>query len=219
MSGQMVTGRPICPGTFAAASPTTPSGGRIDDDRVTAFAQAPFVDAELGTAKVSGALAPDATRTIFLYDSSMTRKGKAVVTGSLNGTNEDGSFESVFRDTAGNPVDILPGDTIDATRLSSDSEFVVPAISATATASNDRVIGQCENTTSSLGYANVADYRTGRLRGYARYQGDGDGGAFNFNFRRLGPFNDEANVKPGDRLVINCVQQGGDGALLTIYAS
>jgi len=190
-----------------------------DDDRVTVLAQAPFVNVELGTANVSGALAPGATRTIFLFDGSMMRKGTAVVSGSLRGMSDDGSFDAVFRDTGGNPVAVLPGDTIDSTRLSSDSQFVVPSISATATASNDRVAGQCENTPSSQGYANVALYRTGRLRGLAHFQGDGENGVFNFNFRHLGPFENEANVKPGDRLVIDCVQDGGDGALLTIFAN
>jgi hypothetical protein len=190
-----------------------------DNDHVTVLAQGPFVKAELGTANVNGALAPGATRTIYLLDASMLRKGKAVVTGSQNGTTDNGTFNAVFLDTGGNPVNVLPGDTIDATRLSSDSQFVVPNITATATASNDHVAGQCENTPSSQGYADVSLYRAGRLRGFTQFQGDGNNGVFNFNFRHLGPFDNEANVKPGDRLVIDCVQDGGDGALLTIYAS
>ena len=190
-----------------------------DGDRLEADAQTPFVTAEIGKAKVSGALAPGATRTIFLYDASMVRKGKAVVTGSLDGSGNDGSFSGVFRDADGNPVAVMPGDTIDASRVSSDATFVVPVITATATAPNDRVTGACENTPSSAGYANVYLYRTGKLRGETRFQGDGNDGVFSFNFRKLGPFDDEANVKPGDRLVIDCVQDGGDGALLTIFAN
>jgi hypothetical protein len=190
-----------------------------DDNRVTLFAQAPFVNTELGTAEVSGALAPGKTRTIYLYDASMMRKGKAVVTGSLKGTSDDGSFDALFRDTAGNPVEVAPGDTVDGTRIASNSESVVPVINATATASNDRVTGECGNTPSSAGYAHVSLYRTGHLRGYARYQGDGQNGVFSFNFRHLSGFDDEANVKPGDRLVIDCIQHDGDGVVLTIYAN
>lgn len=214
-------------GYWSLGVPFNVSGGETydavwtsdDGDRLTAFSQGPFVKAEIGTANVSGALAPGATRTIFLYDAAMARKGKAVVTGSIRGTTNDGSFDAIFRDGSGNPVNVMPGDTIDATRLSSDSMFVVPAITATATASNDRVSGACENTSSSAGYADVYLYRTGQLRGFAGFQGDGNGGVFSFDFRHLGPFDNEANVKPGDRLVIDCVQHGGDGALLTIYAS
>jgi hypothetical protein len=190
-----------------------------DDDRFIAFAQAPIVNVEIGTAKVTGALAPGKTRTIFLYDAAMTRKGKAVVTGDLEGTTSDGSFSGIFRDSHGNPVTVAPGDTVDATRVSSDATFIVPVITATATASNDRVTGACEQTASSAGYAHVYLYRTGKLRGVAHYAGDGEGGVFSFNFRRLGPFDNEANVKPGDRLVIDCIQTGGDGAQLTIHAS
>jgi hypothetical protein len=79
-------------------------------------------------------------------------------------------------------------------------------------------MGSCGDTGRSLGYANISLYRTGHLRGYAGFQGDGNNGVFDFNFRDLGPFDNEANVKPGDRLVIDCVQSGHDGVLLTIFA-
>jgi hypothetical protein len=196
-----------------------PYDARIVDDagnRVTVNGIAPYAVVELGSATVSGAMpSASATRTLFLYDASMTLKGSAKLTGSAY----DGSFSGKFRDSHGNPVTVATGDTVDASKVSKDATFPVPAITATATASNDRVTGACEQTASSAGYADVYLYRTGKLRGLARFQGDGEGGVFSFNFRRLSPFDNEANVKPGDRLVIHCVQQGGDEALLTIHAS
>ena len=186
----------------------------VDGNKTTAVGTAPFVNVELGSAVVTGALDANATRTIWLYDGSMSLKGTAKVTGSAY----DGEFSAKFRDSQGHAVSVAVGDTVNATKISSDAHLVVPAISATATASNDRVAGSCADTGRSLGYANISLYRTGRLRGYAGFEGDGNNGVFNFNFRNLGPFDNEANVKPGDRLVIDCVQSGNDGVLLTIFA-
>lgn len=200
-----------------------PTGGDVydaswasgDGDHITAYGQAPFVTAELGSAKVSGALDAGKTAKIRLFDSSMALKGTAVATGAFE-ANNSGSFTAVFRDSHGNPVDVQPGDTIDAKKLSTDSEFVVPTIVATATASNDRVKGQCENTPASQGYANVELYRDGTQRGFAGFEGED--GAFSFNFRKV-RFGSPANVKPGDRVVIDCIQAGGDGVLLAIHAN
>jgi hypothetical protein len=210
-------------GHWSMNIPFAVDGGQTYDVRVTdsngnktaALGTAPLVNVEIGSAVVTGALDPSATRTIWLYDGSMTVKGTAKVTGSAF----DGTFSTKFRDGQGHAVNVAVGDTVNATKISSDATLIVPAISATATASNDRVIGSCQNTGRSLGYANVSLYRTGSLRGYAGFAGDGNNGVFDFNFRNLGPFDNEANVKPGDRLVIDCVQSGGDGALLTIFAS
>ena len=210
-------------GYWSMNIPFSVDGGQTYDVRVTdsdgnrtaAVGTAPFVNVEIGSAAVTGALDPSATRTIWLYDGSMNLKGTAKVTGAaFNGT-----FSTKFRNSQGHAVDVAVGDTVNATKISSDATLIVPAISATATASNDRVTGSCQDTGRSLGYANVSLYRTGHLRGYAGFEGDGNNGVFDFNFRNLGPFDNEANVKPGDRLVIDCVQSGNDGVLLTIFAS
>jgi len=185
-----------------------------DGDSASVYGQAPYVTPELGTAKVSGAYDDGKSANLFLYDASMTLKGTASITGDAY----DGSFGAKFIDAGGHTVNVAAGDTIDATALASNAEFVIPQIQATAVASTDRVSGSCENTPSSLGFANVSLYRTGTLVGWANGEGDGNGGVFDFSFRHLGPFDNEANVKVGDRLVIDCVQQDLDGALLTIHA-
>jgi len=209
-------------GHWSMNIPFTVDGGETYDVRVTgsegskttAVGTAPFVNVELGSAVVSGALDPSATRTIWLYDGSMTLKGTAKVMGSAY----NGTFSTKFRDSQGHAVNVAAGDTVNATKITSEANLTVPEVTATATASNDRVVGSCADTGRSLGYANVSLYRTGLLRGYASFEGDGNAGNFDFNFRHLDPFDNEANVKPGDRLVINCIQSGNDGVLLTILA-
>jgi len=181
-----------------------------DGDRVSAYGQAAFVYAEIGTANVTGAIEANTLREIDLYDASMNLKGTATAIGSPR----DGGFSAVFRDAHDQRVDVEPADTIDASAVASDAHFVAPQIEATATASTDRVTGQCQDTGTSLGYADISLYRTGNLVGFAQ---QGEDGVFDFNFRHLDAGN-EANVKVGDRLVVNCVQDDNDGALLTIYA-
>ena len=76
--------------------------------------------------------------------------------------------------------------------------------------------GQGQNTPASLGYANVSLYRAGEQRGFAGFEGQN--GTFSFNLRNV-KFDAPANVKVGDRLVVDRVQAGQDGVLLTIHAS
>jgi hypothetical protein len=118
--------------------PFTVDGGQTYDVRVTdadgnkttAVGTAPFVNVEIGRAGVSGALRASTTRTISLYDASMHLKGTEKVTGDAY----DGTFSTKFRDSHGHAVSVAVGDTVNATKISSDANLVVPSITATATA-------------------------------------------------------------------------------------
>jgi hypothetical protein len=180
-------------------------------DSVYVDANAPTIHVEVGTANVWGYYDANATSYVRLYDSSMTLKATAAITGAPY----LGAFQGTFRDSGGNLVKSGVGDTV-ASGIASNARFVLPQIDATATASTDRVTGQCENTSSSLGYADISLYRTGKLRGSAS-AGDQDG-AFDFDFRHADEVYNEANIKRGDRLVIDCAQGDTDGAEITIYA-
>ncbi len=181
----------------------SPAGDTVEVD-----ANAPILRANVGTAKVSGYYDANATTYVRLYDSTMTLKGTALITGAAYA----GGFQGTFRDSGGNPVAAEPTDTIKS-GIASDSQMVVPQIDATATASTDRVTGQCEQTASASNTSLIEDFRTRNRVGWTNRDG-----TFNFNFRRVGRFENPANVKPGDRVVVTCGQTAGDEASDTFYA-
>jgi hypothetical protein len=168
----------------------------------------PYFAVYLGKARFSGVTTPLDSATVTVLNSTMAPKGS----GSAASGPRVGSFAGKFRNAKGRLVTVLPGDLVSSS-VSPDASFVVPQISATATAADDHVWGQCEATDSYL-TVYVELYRNGRLLGAAD-EGMNDG-TFDFNFRHTFPRS--VNVRAGDKLLVQCIQGEGDRAVLVIFA-
>jgi hypothetical protein len=169
----------------------------------------PYFQVFLGQSRFSGVARPDTTATVDLDDSSLNFKG----TGSDDADPITGWFNGQLRDINGDLVTVAVGDHV-GSDVASGAHFVVPSISATATASDDHVWGQCELTPAyGLGVF-VQLYRDGQLRGEA-WEGFTDG-TFDFDFQETFP--DRANVMAGDKLFVKCIQGEGDFAVKVIFA-
>ena len=90
---------------------------------------------------------------------------------------------------------------------------MVPNIDATATATDDRVLGQCAMNATSDGDVSVELFRDGHRRGYAEPDSSSDG-SFDFDFKE----DHGVDVKPGDKLFVKCSQREGDWAVKVIFA-
>ena len=176
-------------------------------DIVYRWATTPYFRVFLGQARVSGFGVPDTQPSVLLEDSSHMQKGMVMTTAAT-----DGSFSGTLRDGSNHKVNVQPGDYA-ISDIAGDADFQVPTITATATASNDRVVGQCELNGTYNGVF-VELFRNGHRVG-AAYEGLNDG-SFDFDFRHTFP--DPANVKVGDKLFIGCIQGEGDRAIKVIFA-
>ncbi len=169
----------------------------------------PYFVVYLGKARFTGVTTPLDSATVTVADLSLTPKGS----GSGASGPREGTFAGKLRDADGHLVTVTPGDFVSSS-VSSDASFVVPQISATATAADDHVWGQCE-LTSSYKDVYVELYRNGRLRGAAD-EGMNDG-TFDFNFRHVFPRS--VNVMAGDKLLIECIEGEGDRVVKVIFAN
>lgn len=169
----------------------------------------PYFAVYLGKARFEGVTTPLDSATVTVADSTMTPKGS----GSAASGPRVGSFAGKLRDAGGQLVTVAPGDFVSSS-VSKDASFFVPQISATATAGDDHVWGQCELTSSYNGVF-VELYRNGRLLGAAN-EGMNDG-SFDFNFRHVFP--KPVNVMAGDKILVKCIQGEGDFAVKVIFAS
>jgi hypothetical protein len=133
------------------------------------------------------------------------RKGKGTAVGDDYGT-----FSGKFRNAQGNLVSPAVGDRIKAPSLASDANWIVPNIAATANAGTNVVNGRCFDAGTSAEFVEVRVIRSGVRRGYALTSTDQDGFfAVDFDDPES-PFLDGANVKPGDRIGVHCLQTTGD---------
>jgi hypothetical protein len=171
---------------------------------------APFVAVTLGQAKFTGETDPGGNAKILL-------NGNA--SGSVTG-GDDGYFAGKFRKSNGTAVKVQAGDRVHSPSLASGADWIMPQIDGTASASTDVVSGRCYDSGTFSGTVSVDVYRTGRLRGTTSFGTESDG-SFSVDMRRdVGDFfENPANIKPGNRVVIGCIQTTGDVAQLEVRAN
>lgn len=169
----------------------------------------PYFEVYLGKAKFAGFTTPLDSATVTVADSSLNPKGS----GTAASGPREGAFAGKLRNAKGRLVSVAPGDVVSSS-VSDDASFIVPQISATATAADDHVWGACE-LTGPYKWVFVELYRNGRRLGTAN-EGASDG-TFDFNFRHV--FFQSVNVRVGDKLLIECIQGEGDRAVKVIFAS
>jgi hypothetical protein len=158
----------------------------------------------LGKAKVVGAYDANKTTTMTLYNSSMTVRGTAAVTGAP----ADGTFSGKFRNSHSTAVTVRPGDYVQST-IASDASFTVPDISVTADVDTDVVNGRCGDG-SGMDNVLVGLYRSGDRQGWANWSLEPDG-TFSFWFADENDFYIQpADVMHGDNLVVTCERTSGD---------
>jgi hypothetical protein len=170
----------------------------------------PYVQVFLDKARFSGVTRPLSSATVDLADEALVDKG--------SGTGDSGplvgSFIGEFRNTDGDLVTVEPGDHVSSS-VATDASFVVPEISATATAANDRVAGECGYTGEFHGVV-VELYRNGHMRGFT-LDGYTDG-TFDFDFKDAFP--SDTDIRAGDKLFIKCITNDGfDYAVKVIFAT
>jgi hypothetical protein len=128
---------------------------------------------------------------------------------------EFGGFSGRFRRPNGDLIEVAAGDHISAPSVASDLDWVVPDVEISADPATEMVTGQCAGTLAVIGL-----YRTGHQRGFVLVS-PGDNDEFEFDFSDpfasdyvTGLGANEANVKHGDSLRVECILGTGDSVLL-----
>ena len=182
-------------------------------DRVFVEATSPFVAITLGSSRFSGAGHSYDQAQITIADGTplgVKATGEALAHAAA------GAFDGRFVDDQGQRVPVSAGDRLTA-NIASDADWIVPEVEGEANPSNDTVSGRCFDTGTSLGVARVLLFRAGHRRGDAWPNVEADG-SFAFDFTDGGFYVDPAVIKSGDRLVIMCMQTGGDWVQRVIFA-
>jgi hypothetical protein len=180
-------------------------------DIVYAMAITPFVTVTLGKSQFTGATGAGQAAHLTLSDAT-THEVEA--SGSAVG-DPNGRFSGRFRDAAGNRVPVSPGDELDG-YVAPDADMIVPDIEATASAGTNTVSGRCFDTGRSDRTVFLQLFRSGHERGWVVESTDVDGN-FAIDFMADG-FRDPANVKVGDKILVQCMQTGGDWVQRNIVA-
>ncbi len=95
--------------------------------------------------------------------------------------------------------------------------MIVPEIEATASAATNIVSGRCFDTGRSDRLVFLHLFRSGHERGWA-LEGTEEDGSFAIDMLADG-FRDSVNVKVGDRILVMCMQTGGDWVQRNIVAA
>jgi hypothetical protein len=181
-------------------------------DIVYAMAITPYVTVTLGQARFSGATGAGRTANLTLADGTTHAvKASASVVGGPSG----GTFSGKFRNTLGNGVAVSPGDELSAD-IAPDADMIVPDIQATASAATNIVSGRCFDTGRSNRLVFLHLFRGGDERGWSLEDTETDG-SFAIDMSADG-FRDPVNVKVGDRILVMCMQTGGDWVQRNIVA-
>lgn len=174
-------------------------------DSVTAFGVGPRVDVTVGSSDFTAYINPGQRIRIQLRDNA-TDAIKAIGTAVAR----DSSFVGgVFRDSAGHRVPVSVGDRVVALKVADDLNWNVPFIEATADVAEDTVDGYCHDADNPSNSVIVMVRRTGHVRGFAHEPVDSTG-HFEVDFRDPGGFGNEANIKHGDKLLVQCLLPTGD---------
>ena len=173
-------------------------------DFVTDYGAAAEATVRINRSIVAGYGDPGSHWKLALWDpASGNRKGVA-----SGVTDEWGSFSGVFMDTAGNPVNVLPGDKVVGPALASDLKFIARDIQASANVATDFVTGTCGNTG---GRARVDILRNSHYIGGTAFVDLDEAGNFTVDFNEdetLGY--SPANIQRGDRILVTCGTLKGD---------
>jgi hypothetical protein len=95
--------------------------------------------------------------------------------------------------------------------IASDANWIVPNIEGSADVVNDFVYGRCFDTGVSANEAWVTVLRAGGGRRGFSFANPDETGAFAIDFGEPdGYYYDSANIKHGDRVRIECLQNTGD---------
>jgi hypothetical protein len=173
-------------------------------DRISVYVAAPFVDVTIGKSAVTGWAAPRAG--ILLHNGL---RASAWIT-----TGESGRFErndAQFLGSDGSPRRVRVGDHIFSTSFAPDEDWIVPLIEASADVDTDVVAGTCHHTGTTNDLVRVVVRRYGTERGIA-YDGAAADGTFSISLRELDFFGDPANIRHGDKVIVQCFQPNGDSA-------
>jgi hypothetical protein len=191
-----------------------PGGGELmlqwfsaKGDMVTVRQTAPSINVTVGKSRIAGT-GPHGQTLKFNLRDGLTNGLKGTATVQID---DEGSFAGEFRDSGGHPVTVETGDRVKALQVASDLNWIVPEVVAVANVADDTVTGSCPPTNVANGYARIRVVRTGRTRGFALRGVNGTDGAWFVKFRKPDGFLfDGANIKHGDKIVVDCVLDTGD---------
>jgi len=184
--------------------------GRIEwrnsqGDVVSAFDTAPSVRVVIGRSTLLGTTHLDGKPVKVVLRDGVTDAWKAVAKTST--VDEYGYFSAVFRNSAGQPVNVTPGDRVVGVSLASDMHFVVGDIEASADVATDTVSGQCGNRPGE----EMSIYRSGNQIGYTAFLETDAEGNFSVWFGDEGSIGyDPANIRHGDKIEVVCSTVHGD---------
>ncbi len=196
--------RPVLGDTNAFVSWTSPN-----NDNLWVYGRAAYLTVTLGKAAFNGAATP-LTEVDITVQNGNTSHGETTA-------GPGGNFSGSFRKPNGRVDPIMPGDHISAPDVAADMDWIVPDVQIAADAATDMVTGQCGGTLAAIGL-----YRSGHQfpRGFVLVSpGASDEFEFDFSDPRASGYvtgieSNAANVKPGDRLRVECIVESGDVVLL-----
>jgi hypothetical protein len=174
-------------------------------DTVEIYGTTAQVYVTVGKSILSGSINPGLTATVGLRD------GSDVLIGVASGIGDEyGYFSTAFRNGSAHAVALQSGDRVVGRTMASDLDWIVPEIEASADVASNMVTGACQDAGALSDLAIVSLRRTGHTRGLAFVTPEPDG-SFEFDFDDPpGGFADPANVKHGDRLIVECMLDTGD---------
>ena len=194
--------RDIQGGIYASLVWTSPRGDHLYTD-----AAAPLLRVTLERAAFSGKTAP--RQNLEVVDSASGGSGHVT-------SDAYGNFSGQLVDSLGHLAPVAVGDHITAPSLSSDADWIVPQIDATADRVTDVVSGKCEDTGTSDHEVFFDVTHSGHSRGAGITATDADGN-FSIDLGEIpGGFFDETNLRSGDRVLVQCRQTTGDFAQLKV---
>lgn len=188
-------------------------------DSVTRVVGVPYVQAHLGDASIVGVGPIGQAKTIDLADSSANPRATAIAVGDVMnggftgnggpfGAMPAGQFDSLFVGPTGRPVHAHAGDEMDASALTGDDAYALPALPVSANAASDVVAGKCgahEYVQGSITWEK--NFSIHQANVYAKADG---GGAFSLDFTS------QRNLVHGDAVDVSCMRVTGDVTVRTV---
>jgi len=178
------------------------------NDRLTLDGVAPYIRLTLGASRFTGGHYAGTSFEARLRDPS---SGELRAIGPAS-ANIDGAVSGRFRDSNGHTVPVSAGLRLKALKLAGDANWIVPNVTGSASAGTDEVKGRCFDGGIS---ARWYDVRVVAPDGDTRARAAGSTGsagsfAVDFGVGSDGLFYTPGDVRPGDLVVIGCLQRTGD---------
>jgi hypothetical protein len=175
-------------------------------DIVTVHSGSPEIDVIVGRSQFTGFATPGIEFKVTLRDGLTD----AIKGASTSVADEYGGVSGQFTNANGHPVTVAVGDHIVGRKLATDLDWIVPDASAVASVPDDTVNGSCADAGNLSQTAVVSVRRTGQTRGWTIADVESNGDWF-VDFGRHGGFlYNPANIKHGDRIVVECWLDTGD---------